>query len=67
MDIEQQIRDRAFEIWQSEGCPDGCAEDHWVRAEAEIQAPESTVQETTRTSKTPVRRSAKSAKKQLTP
>ena len=31
------IRSRAYEIWLSEGCPDGRAAIHWVRAEAEFR------------------------------
>jgi hypothetical protein len=27
---------RAYEIWQSEGSPNGRDVDHWLRAEAEI-------------------------------
>ena len=35
--IEQteMIRQRAYEIWQAEGRPDGRALEHWCRAEAE--------------------------------
>ncbi len=35
--IEQAelIRQRAYEIWQAEGQPDGRALEHWYRAEAE--------------------------------
>jgi Protein of unknown function (DUF2934) len=40
MDVDQKIRERAFEIWQSEGCPDGRADHHWAQAEAEISASE---------------------------
>lgn len=32
----RQIEQRAYEIWQSEGRPEGCDVDHWLRAEAEI-------------------------------
>jgi len=32
-----QIRQRAYEIWLSEGCPDGRDRIHWVRAEAEFR------------------------------
>lgn len=32
-----QIRQRAYEIWRSEGCPDGRDRIHWVRAEAEFR------------------------------
>ena len=31
------IRYRAYEIWLSEGCPNGRAAIHWVRAEAELR------------------------------
>jgi hypothetical protein len=31
------IRTRAYEIWLSEGCPDGRDAIHWVRAEAEFR------------------------------
>lgn len=31
-----KIEQRAYEIWQSEGCPHGCDVDHWLRADAEI-------------------------------
>lgn len=30
------VAQRAYEIWQREGCPDGCAMEHWLRAEAEL-------------------------------
>ncbi|HYG85191.1 MAG TPA: DUF2934 domain-containing protein [Azospirillum sp.] len=36
MDVEQRIRERAYAIWQEEGCPEGCDYQHWVRAEKEI-------------------------------
>ncbi|WP_438750270.1 DUF2934 domain-containing protein [Pararhizobium sp. O133] len=36
MDREDQIRDRAYSLWQSEGSPDGRHADHWRRAEEEI-------------------------------
>ena len=32
----QIISDRAYHIWESEGCPDGHALEHWLRAEREI-------------------------------
>lgn len=39
--IEQAelIRQRAYEIWQAEGQPDGRALEHWCRAEAEAVQP----------------------------
>ena len=35
-DREQSIRERAYAIWQQQGCPVGQSLDHWLRAEAEI-------------------------------
>ncbi|GAB3378956.1 DUF2934 domain-containing protein [Azotobacter armeniacus] len=39
---EQRIRELAYQIWQSEGCPDGQQDRHWQMAcklaEAELQA-----------------------------
>jgi hypothetical protein len=32
------IRKRSYEIWQREGCPNGCDLAHWLRAEAELEA-----------------------------
>ncbi len=31
-DKEQQQRERAYQIWEEEGRPDGAHEDHWNRA-----------------------------------
>ena len=36
-DKEQRIRTRAYEIWEREGRHDGRAEDHWRRAELEVE------------------------------
>lgn len=36
MDREQRVRQRAYEIWQAEGCPPGCEQEHWDRAEREV-------------------------------
>jgi hypothetical protein len=35
---EQAVRDRAYQIWEAEGRPDGKELDHWLRAEAEVIA-----------------------------
>ncbi len=37
-DREQQIKQRAYRIWQDEGEPSGRDQDHWSRAEAELGA-----------------------------
>lgn len=31
------VASRAYEIWQSEGCPDGRAMEHWLRAVSELK------------------------------
>ena len=35
-DMEQQIRDRAYAIWQEEGEPEGRESEHWAKARAEF-------------------------------
>lgn len=37
-DRDDLIRKRAHEIWLSEGSPEGREQDHWQRAEQEIDA-----------------------------
>jgi hypothetical protein len=37
MNREQRIRQRAYEIWESEGKPHGRDDEHWRRAEADIE------------------------------
>jgi hypothetical protein len=39
-DREERVRQRAYEIWQSEGHGHGRHEDHWHQAEREIAAEE---------------------------
>ena len=36
-DDKQRIRERAYELWEREGCPQGRHVDHWVQAERETQ------------------------------
>jgi hypothetical protein len=36
-DLEQRIRERAYEIWENEGCPQGRGDDHWQQACAEYR------------------------------
>lgn len=31
-----EIAARAYKIWQQQGCPEGCEEEHWRQAEQEI-------------------------------
>jgi hypothetical protein len=35
---ERRIRERAHEIWEREGRPEGAQEEHWRRASEEIDA-----------------------------
>lgn len=35
---EEAIRIRSYQIWEREGRPDGCAQEHWARAKAELEA-----------------------------
>jgi hypothetical protein len=37
---EQHIRERAYQIWEEAGRPEGKAVEHWLQAEAEIAAQE---------------------------
>jgi hypothetical protein len=37
---DHRVRERAYEIWEREGHPAGRADQHWLRAEAEIAAEE---------------------------
>ena len=32
MDNEERIRELAYKLWVDEGCPEGRAVDHWLRA-----------------------------------
>jgi Protein of unknown function (DUF2934) len=36
-ELEQRIRERAYFLWERDGCPDGYAEQYWERA-SEIEA-----------------------------
>jgi cytoskeletal protein CcmA (bactofilin family) len=35
---EDAIRLRSQQIWEREGCPEGCAWDHWISAKTELEA-----------------------------
>jgi DUF2934 family protein len=37
---EQRIRERAYQIWEHAGRPEGKSAEHWLQAEAEIAAEE---------------------------
>ena len=34
---EQAIRERAYGIWEHQGCPGGHSLDHWLQAETEVE------------------------------
>ena len=36
-ELTELIRRRAHQIWEQEGCPEGRAHIHWLRAEAEFR------------------------------
>jgi Protein of unknown function (DUF2934) len=40
---EEAIRALAYKFWEDEGCPEGRAEAHWLRAMAEFKIPNLTV------------------------
>ena len=37
---EQRVQERAYDIWQNTGRPEGKSVEHWLQAEAEITAEE---------------------------
>lgn len=34
---EEKIRARSYAIWSAEGCKEGCSEEYWFRAVAELE------------------------------
>ena len=36
--LEQRIRERAYALWQSDGSPDGRADEYWDLARRQLQA-----------------------------
>jgi hypothetical protein len=40
-DTEKRIRERAYQIWNDEGRPDGRAEEHWEKARMIVSVEES--------------------------
>ncbi len=37
-EFEQRVRERAFSLWQSEGSPEGRADEFWDLARRQLQA-----------------------------
>lgn len=40
---EQRVRDRAYQLWEEEGRPEGRDREHWYRAEAEVRGGRSSI------------------------
>ena len=36
--MEDEVRQRAYELWEESGREDGRAQDHWLQAESEVLA-----------------------------
>jgi hypothetical protein len=36
LDIERATRERAYQLWIEDGCPDGHADVHWLAAQREV-------------------------------
>jgi Protein of unknown function (DUF2934) len=41
-EAEERVRERAYFLWEREGCPEGRADEHWRRA-VELEAAEATL------------------------
>lgn len=37
MDIDERVRERAYQLWEAEGKPEGHDFEHWMRAREEIE------------------------------
>ena len=58
--LDHRIRERAYQIWAMNGCPEGQADQHWLAAEREIlQRPIIALVAQRSTVKTPGRSSAR--------
>ncbi len=44
-DLQQRIRERAYAIWQAEGCPEGRAAAHWDLARRLVEEREAYLDE----------------------
>jgi hypothetical protein len=33
----EEIARRAYELWEQDGCPEGCSERHWLQAERQLR------------------------------
>ncbi len=37
MDTDERVRERAYQLWEAEGKPEGQDVEHWMRAREEIE------------------------------
>jgi hypothetical protein len=56
MDRDKRIRDRAYQIWQEEGRPDGKSAEHWEQARRMIEQEEASPGKRAKAAKPPVKR-----------
>ena len=42
---EERVRERAYQIWERAGRPEGKSHEHWLQAEAEVRAEEQALDE----------------------
>ena len=56
MDRENRIRDRAYQLWQEAGCPEGKAGEHWEEARRMIEREEASPGKRAKTAKPSVRK-----------
>ena len=40
MSVEERVRERAYQLWERDGSPEGHADEYWHQAWAEIMAQE---------------------------
>lgn len=65
--LEQQVRERAYLIWEREGRPSGRDHEHWTMAEREIRAEEKAppAESPPAAKAAPVKRAASAAKRPM--
>lgn len=44
-DEDERIRQRAYELWEREGCPEGKEFDHWMQAKMDVASEDSPLTE----------------------
>jgi Protein of unknown function (DUF2934) len=63
-DLEQSIRERAYQLWIEAGCEDGQADAHWLAAQREIlSASLGAIDPEQRAAEKPVKPKAKATRK----